>query len=123
LVRFGGERMLVIGQAIVLAATAVQLTFWLAGILSPLALFLPMMVVTIGAGMFLPNATAGAISVVPGLAGSASGMMGFLQMGFGALCTIAVGAWLGDSEGPLILTMAAMALASLLSLIALRFVR
>ena len=122
-VRFGGERMLVIGQSIVLAATAVQLGFWFGGILSPLALFLPMMVVTIGAGMFLPNATAGAISVVPGLAGSASGMTGFLQMGFGALCTIAIGAWLRDSEGPLILTMAAMALASLLSLIALRFTR
>lgn len=122
-VRFGGARMLVLGQAIVLAATAVQLGLWLAGILSPLALFLPMMVVTMGAGMFMPNATAGAISVVPGLAGSASGMVGFLQMGFGALCTVAMGAWLGDDEGPLILMMAAMALASLLSLIGLRLAR
>lgn len=122
-VRFGGERMLVIGQAIVLAATTVQIGFWLAGVLSPLALFLPMMVVTIGAGMFMPNATAGAISVAPGLAGSASGMMGFLQMGFGALCTVATSALLRDSEGPLILMMAAMALASLLSVIALRLVR
>ena len=105
------------------AATAVQVGLWLAGILSPLALFLPMMVVTIGAGMFMPNATAGAISVVPGLAGSASGMMGFLQMGFGALCTVATSALLRDSEGPLILIMAVMAIASLLSVVALRLVR
>ncbi|MBL8701755.1 MAG: multidrug effflux MFS transporter [Alphaproteobacteria bacterium] len=122
-VRIGGERMLALGQAIVLAATAVQLGFYVAGVLSPLALFLPMMVVTIGAGIFLPNASAGAISVVPGLAGSASGLMGFLQMGFGALCTIAMGVWLRDSEGPLILTMAALALLSLLSLVLLRFAR
>ena len=122
-VRFGGERMLALGQAVVLLATAVQLGFYVAGILSPLVLFVPMMFVTIGAGMFLPNASAGAISVVPGLAGSASGLMGFLQMGFGALCTIAMGMWLRESEGPLILTMAAMAVLSLMSLIALRFTR
>jgi len=33
----------------------------------------------------LPNATAGAISVRPDLAGSASGLGGFLQIGGGAL--------------------------------------
>lgn len=122
-VRIGGERMLVLGQAIVLAATCVQLGFWLAGILSPLALFLPMMVVTIGAGMFMPNANAGAISVIPGLAGSASGLTGFLQMGFGALCIVVTGALLDDGEGPLIVMMAVMALASALSLVLLRLVR
>ncbi len=119
-VRIGGERMLLLGQAIVLAATCVQVGFWLAGILSPLALFLPMMVVTIGAGMFMPNANAGAISVIPGLAGSASGLTGFLQMGFGAVCIVATGALLDDSEAPLILVMAAMAVASALSLGLLR---
>jgi DHA1 family bicyclomycin/chloramphenicol resistance-like MFS transporter len=37
-----------------------------------------------GNGIFLPNAVAGAISVRPQAAGTASGIVGFVQMGTGA---------------------------------------
>ena len=47
-------------------------------------LFYPMALVGMGNGMTLPNANAGAISVRPDLAGSASGLGGFLQIGGGA---------------------------------------
>ncbi|MEP0945236.1 MAG: multidrug effflux MFS transporter [Rhizobiaceae bacterium] len=47
-------------------------------------LFLPMALVGMGNGMTLPNSNAGAISVRPDLAGSASGLGGFLQIGGGA---------------------------------------
>ncbi|NRB30145.1 MAG: Bcr/CflA family drug resistance efflux transporter, partial [Rhizobiaceae bacterium] len=47
-------------------------------------LFYPMALVGIGNGMTLPNSNAGAISVRPDLAGSASGLGGFLQIGGGA---------------------------------------
>ena len=50
----------------------------------PEFLFLPMMLVGAGNGMTLPNANAGAVSVRPDLAGSASGLGGFLQIGGGA---------------------------------------
>lgn len=47
-------------------------------------LFYPMILVGVGNGMTLPNANAGAVSVRPELAGSASGLGGFLQIGGGA---------------------------------------
>jgi DHA1 family bicyclomycin/chloramphenicol resistance-like MFS transporter len=42
----------------------------------------------------MSNSAAGAISIRPQAAGTASGVMGFLQMGFGALCS-QFGAYLG----------------------------
>ncbi|MEE9313696.1 MAG: multidrug effflux MFS transporter [Rhizobiaceae bacterium] len=47
-------------------------------------LFYPMMLVGMGNGMMLPNANAGTVSVRPDLAGSASGLSGFLTIGGGA---------------------------------------
>ena len=54
--------------------------------------FLPMMVMAFGNGIAQPSAIAAAVSVRPGLAGTASGLVGALQMGFGALMTVAAGA-------------------------------
>ncbi len=54
-------------------------------------LFVPMMLVGLGNGMTLPNANAGALSVRPELAGSASGLGGFLQIGGGATLAILAG--------------------------------
>src|SRR5690606_20184349 len=48
------------------------------------ALFLPQIVVSVGNGLLLPNAIAGAVSVRPQAAGAASGLTGFVQMAFGA---------------------------------------
>jgi DHA1 family bicyclomycin/chloramphenicol resistance-like MFS transporter len=47
-------------------------------------LFLPQVIVSVGNGMLLPNAIAGAVSVRPQAAGAASGITGFVQMAFGA---------------------------------------
>ena len=54
-------------------------------------LFFPMILVGLGNGMTLPNASAGAVSVRPELAGSAAGLSGFLQIGGGALLAILAG--------------------------------
>jgi DHA1 family bicyclomycin/chloramphenicol resistance-like MFS transporter len=51
-----------------------------------------MMVMAFGNGVAQPSAIAAAVSVRPGLAGTASGLVGALQMGFGALMTVAAGA-------------------------------
>jgi DHA1 family bicyclomycin/chloramphenicol resistance-like MFS transporter len=45
----------------------------------------PQFLISCGNGMLLPNAVAGAISVRPQSAGTASGIVGFVQMGMGAL--------------------------------------
>ncbi len=63
----------------------------LAGIVTSVSVFLPMMVVAIGNGLSQPNGIAGAVSVNPRIAGAASGLLGFGQMACGAVFTIVVG--------------------------------
>ena len=47
----------------------------------------------VGAGMASPFALAGSVSVNPQSIGAASGMYGFIQMGYGMLCTVVVETW------------------------------
>jgi len=47
----------------------------------------------VGAGMASPFALAGSVSVNPRAIGAASGLYGFIQMGYGMLCTVVVEAW------------------------------
>ena len=56
----------------------------LSGALTPWTLFVPMMFVSIGNGMSIANGLAGSVSVYPAMAGAASGLAGFMQMGLGA---------------------------------------
>ncbi len=53
----------------------------------PAIIFLPQLIISYGNGLLLPNAIAGAVSVRPQAAGSASGMTGFVQMATGAAST------------------------------------
>jgi MFS transporter, DHA1 family, multidrug resistance protein len=46
-----------------------------------------------GAGLASPFAITGAVSVNPQAIGAASGLYGFVQMTYGALCTVAVETW------------------------------
>jgi MFS transporter, DHA1 family, multidrug resistance protein len=50
-----------------------------------------MVVVALGNGMTQPSAIAAAVSVRPQLAGTASGLVGALQMGFGAMMSVLAG--------------------------------
>jgi MFS transporter, DHA1 family, multidrug resistance protein len=61
--------------------------------LSVLTVVAPVTVFMIGAGMASPFALTGAVSVNPRAIGTASGMYGFFQMGYGMLCTIVVESW------------------------------
>jgi DHA1 family bicyclomycin/chloramphenicol resistance-like MFS transporter len=47
-------------------------------------LFLPQVIIGFGNGLLLPTAIAGAVSIRPQVAGTASGMTGFIQMAIGA---------------------------------------
>jgi DHA1 family bicyclomycin/chloramphenicol resistance-like MFS transporter len=59
----------------------------------------------VGAGMASPFALAGSVSVNPRAIGSASGMYGFFQMGYGMLCTVAVEVWHPGAVWPVALIM------------------
>ena len=63
----------------------------------------------------MPNGIAAAISVNPRLAGSASGLLGFLQMSVGAVATVAVGYLKGTDQMSMV---AVMMVSVLLSLVA-----
>jgi DHA1 family bicyclomycin/chloramphenicol resistance-like MFS transporter len=85
-VRYGGSAMIWWGVILEVAATlacAVYVT--IVPDAGPAAIFLPVFVIYLGNGMALPNAIAGAISVRPDVAGTASGVTGCLQMGWGAV--------------------------------------
>jgi DHA1 family bicyclomycin/chloramphenicol resistance-like MFS transporter len=47
-------------------------------------IFIPQIIVGLGNGLLLPTAIAGAVSIRPQVAGTASGMTGFIQMSIGA---------------------------------------
>ncbi len=78
--RIGLDRMVLIGSALVLLGTLLAAGLLIRGPWTPSALFGPMMLVTFGNGLAIPNAQAGAVSVDPVLAGTASGLSGFSQM-------------------------------------------
>ena len=82
--RLGTDRMVTIGNLVTLAAGLASLTAAVAGAITPVTLFVPMLFAALGNGLTIPNATAGAISVHASKVGTAAGLAGFLQMGIGA---------------------------------------
>lgn len=78
-----------------------------------------MTLVGLGNGMCIPNATAGAISVRPHLAGTASGLAGAIMIGVGAGLSAYAGYLLGDgaTAAPLLELMMATAVLGFVSII------
>ena len=64
-----------------------------AGMLSVVTVVASVCLFMVGAGMASPFALAGSVSVNPQAIGAASGMYGFIQMGYGMLCTVVVETW------------------------------
>ncbi|MBB5692272.1 multidrug effflux MFS transporter [Muricoccus pecuniae] len=118
--RMGLVRMLSAGLLVMVLGSAVMLGVQLLLPHTLMGFFLPMAVVALGNGMSLPNAVAAAVSVRPERAGTASGLLGAVQMGFGALMTLLNGA-LEDGAG--IATALVMAGCGIGSLVALRGAR
>jgi DHA1 family bicyclomycin/chloramphenicol resistance-like MFS transporter len=64
-----------------------------AGYLSVATIVVPVTLFMVGAGMASPFALAGSVSVNPQAIGAASGLYGFVQMGYGMLCTVVAETW------------------------------
>jgi DHA1 family bicyclomycin/chloramphenicol resistance-like MFS transporter len=112
--RVGLDRMILIGSVLGLAGTLLVLALLLGWGWLPLALFGPMLAAAFANGLTIPNAQAGAISVDPRLAGTASGLAGFLQMLAAAVVSQAVGALQDGTPYPMVGFMIGCALLSLL---------
>jgi len=120
--RFGIDPMIAWGSIIVLAGAVGTMT--LVGLVphwGPATIFAPQLLTAIGNGLVMPNAIAGAISVRPQAAGTASGITGFLQMAIGGAAAQVVGHILApaDTAMPLALVLLGFAVACLVSYLAL----
>ena len=111
--RIGLDRMVLAGALLALTGAGLALALLLGGAWTPLALFGPMMAAGLGNGFSVPNAQAGAVSVDPLLAGTASGIAGFSQMFFAALVSQAVGMLQDGTPYPMAGFMAGCAVLSL----------
>lgn len=100
------------GGAIALGGIAAAILLQLVGLHHPLALFVPIAVAVFGNGITLPNAQAAAINEFPKMAGSASGLTGFLQMFLSAIAAQGVALIFNGTVYPLLIL---MLVASLLS--------
>ena len=89
--RIPTTRLLVQGNLLSLVGAAVLLMMASVGYLSVPSIMLPMMLFSFGIGIASPAALSAAMNVNPVVAGSASGLYGFVQMAVGALCTSLAG--------------------------------
>ncbi len=100
--RFPQLGLMLAGSTLAVLSIAVTIAFVLADALSPATLFLPISLAMIGNGLAMPNAQAGAISVFPQRAGTASGFSGFAQMTVAGAATQLVGVLQDGTAWPML---------------------
>ncbi|MFK7975327.1 MAG: multidrug effflux MFS transporter [Halioglobus sp.] len=113
------EWTVLIGALIIGIATALVWIGHTAAPMSVLAIMLPMALYSTGMGLVLPNAMATALKPFAHIAGTASALMGFIQMSLSSVATAVMGTLLVDSPLPMIqfmfvLTTIALGLSALL---------
>lgn len=91
-VQIGINRMALMGTMMSSLGMGISLVLGLTGYGSALSFFALCTFLGLGNGMLLPNSLAGAVSVRPQLAGTASGLSGAIMIGGGA----ALSAWAGS---------------------------
>lgn len=99
--RFGVNRMILWGCWANGVGIGLSIILMLAGLGSAESFFGFMSLVGLGNGMSIPNATAGALSVRPRLAGTASGLSGAIMLAGGAGLSALAGAMLTAQTGAL----------------------
>lgn len=118
--RLGIFRMVRLGTAVNLAGGALIAVLAYTADLSVIALIGPMFVFSLGMGLHLPNAMAGAIANHPEIAGTASALLGFFMMGTGALGSALVVVLPHGDQVPMILVVVGMALCAAVAVLRLR---
>jgi DHA1 family bicyclomycin/chloramphenicol resistance-like MFS transporter len=117
--RLGVIEMIVWGNVAMVLGLALQCLALLTGLGGALGFFAPFLIVGIGNGLVLPNASAGMLSVRPHLAGTASGLGGAIMIGGGAALSALAGLLLTEQSGawPLMAIMGASLAGSMLAIV------
>ncbi|WP_366657548.1 multidrug effflux MFS transporter [Fodinicurvata sp. EGI_FJ10296] len=89
--RWGMRRMVLIGAGCSCLGCALLVGAVATGIVTVVSMITPMMMLTLGIGLSMPGAMAGALTPFPHIAGSASALLGFLQMGLGSVALVIAG--------------------------------
>ncbi len=119
--RAGANRMIVVGTLLMIASLGFLVAMNMTSIAHPLVIFIPVFFIAIANGINIPSAVASAISIHPNIAGSAAGIVGFLQFGIGMIATWLVGIVYGDTRIAMVMVMVAAGLGALLAMaVALR---
>ena len=96
--RYPRTTMMITGRSVAVVGLTVGLVLFLAGYAHGLTLFIATIFVGVANGISMPSVNAGAISMRPGLAGSAAGLVGASTVGGGALLTTLTGYLLEDGD-------------------------
>ena len=112
--RRDSEQIMRLGVMLGMAACCL---LWVSAMLWPasvLALVLPMSLYSIAMGLVLPHAMAIALRPFPHIAGTASSLLGFIQMSLSAAASALIGGFLSDSPLPMIHLLLGISLVALL---------
>jgi len=99
--RVGGERLILIGATLAAIGGGVMAAFAWTGTVTVLSIVLPQMLAMVGVGFVFPNSQAGAIGPFPQMAGAASALVGFFQMGVASIVGLAIGHAFDGTARPL----------------------
>ena len=89
--RVDNNRLMLIGLGFIALSTGAIVVLQAVGLSYAYTFFGPMVMTGFGAGLCLPTSTTGALAIVPRMAGTASGMMTFLQFLVAGIAAQAVG--------------------------------
>ncbi|MCP4875239.1 MAG: Bcr/CflA family multidrug efflux MFS transporter [Gammaproteobacteria bacterium] len=109
------RRLVAAGSVLLLIAGATMFIIALNQPEQVMSIILPMMIFMHGVGLVMPQSMAGAMANYPQMAGSASGLLGFIQMSVAGLIGIAVGHGYDGTPVAMALAIALMGLLSLLT--------
>jgi DHA1 family bicyclomycin/chloramphenicol resistance-like MFS transporter len=106
--RLGIDPMVFLGSIVVLIASMMAGLLAWTGTNHIAAVVAPMFLYMVGMGVVMPNCMAGAIGPFPAMAGAASALLGFVQMGLAALVGLLVGQFHDGTQMPMASAIAAM---------------
>jgi MFS transporter, DHA1 family, multidrug resistance protein len=112
--RHDSERIMLLGLVLGMASSCLLLAGYWLWPTSVLALMAPMVLYSTAMGLVLPHAMAIALRPFAHIAGTASALLGFIQMSLSALASAQVGTFLKDTPQPMLWTMLLLSSISLL---------
>ena len=111
--RVAPEHMIVLGCSIAFASMVVMAVLLITGPMTALVLTIPGGIHTFGQGLSQPNSNTGAIATAPELAGTASGIVVFLQFFLGAVTSQLVGYLADGTPTPMLIVVGTVSFLSL----------